>query len=150
MAAGNWTVYTAAALELGEGGFDFATDTLVCVLVTNSYVPAPNTDATWANVSAYEQATGGGYTAGGEVLSGVTWTQSGAVNELTATSPSWAAFTDTDRYAVIVQRAGASLASTDKLLAYCDLGGGTTITGGGGTLTITIGASGIIQETHNP
>lgn len=149
MAAGAWTVYSQAVLEMGQGGFTLPSSTLVMCLINNSYVPAVNTDATWANVSADELATGGGYTAGGDVLSGVSWTTSGGTATLTATSPTWASFTDTCRYAVIVQRAGASLASTDKLLAYSDLGGGGTITGGGGTLTISL-AAGIFTETHTP
>jgi hypothetical protein len=60
-----------------------------------------------------------------------------------AASPSFASFSATFRYGAILSRAGASLASTDKLLFLADLGGGASTTGGGGTLTITIPTPGI-------
>lgn len=150
MAAGAFTVYSNGALNMSKAGFNLATDTLVMTLLTNSYTPAPNTDATWTTISANEVATGGGYTAGGVVLSGVTDTLSTATVTFTCTAPTWATFTAVFRYAVIVRRAGGALAGTDLLLCYCDCSGGGSLTGGGGTLTITPNASGIFTITHSP
>jgi hypothetical protein len=150
MAAGSFVVYSNAALEMGNGVFDLNADTYIMALLTNSYTPAPNTDATWADVSADEVASGSGYTAGGVVLSGFASTLSTATVTVTCTAPTWATFSATFRYAVIVRRAGGSVASTDKLLCYVDCTGSGSITGGGGTLTITPNASGLFTITHSP
>jgi hypothetical protein len=151
MSAGAFTVYTKAIQNIGDGSFNLPSDTLVMALLTSAYTPAPNTDALWSDVSANEVVTGSGYTAGGVVLSGVTWTISTATNTLTCTAPTWATFSATFKYAVIVRRASASLAGTDKLLSYVDgnSGGGSVVVGGG-TLTITPNASGIFNVTHTP
>ena len=150
MAAGSFTVYSNAALGMSKGSFNLASDTLVMTLLTSSYTPAPNTDATWTTISANEVSTGSGYTAGGVVLSGVSDTLSSATVTFTCTAPTWASFSAVFRYAVIVRRAGGALAGTDLLLSYCDCSGGGSITGGGGTLTITPNASGIFTITHTP
>jgi hypothetical protein len=150
MAAGAYNLYSQALLEMGNGSFNLSTNTFVMILATSAYTPAPNTDATYANVSADELATGNGYTVGGEVLSGVTFTTTGGVATFTCTSPTWASFSGTFRYGIILSRAGSSLASTDKLLCYSDLGGGASVTGGGGTLTVTTNASGIFTISHTP
>lgn len=151
MAAGSFTVYSNAALELGKANFNLASDTFVMVLMTSSYTPAPNTDQQWSDILANQVATGGGYTTGGVVLSGVTFTLSTATSTFTCTAPAWAAFTATFKYAVIVRRAGGALANGDLLLCYADANsGGGSITGGGGTLTITPNASGIFTITHSP
>lgn len=149
MAASAFTAYSNAVLGISKGSFNLSTDTLVMVLLTNSYTPAPNTDTTWTTILANEVATGGGYTAGGVVLS-VTDTLSTATVTFTCTAPTWATFTAVFRYAVIVRRAGGALAGSDLLLCYTDATGGGSITGGGGTLTITPNASGIFTITHTP
>lgn len=153
MAAGSFTVYSNADLNLGKALINLATDTFVMVLLGSGYTPAPNADATWTNISASEIATGGGYTQGGVVLAGLSWTLSGGTVTWTCTAPSWANFSATFKYAVIVRRAGASLATTDLLVCYddCNTASGTsTVTGGGGTLTITPNAAGIFTLTHSP
>ena len=150
MAAGAFIPYSNAALGISKGSFNLSTDTYVLTLINNSYVPAVATDSTWANVSADELTTAGGYTAGGVALTSVTDTLSTNTVTFTCANPSWATFSAGPfRYGVIVRRAGGSLVSGDLLLCYSDLGGGSTITGTGGTFTVTINASGIFQITHN-
>ena len=150
MAAGAFTVYSNAALGMSKGSFNLSTDTYVMILVTNTYTPAANTDHLYSDVSANELTTSGGYTVGGDVLAGVTDTLTTATVTFTCTAPTWAAFTNTFRYAVIIRRAGGSLVAGDLLLCFCDCTGGGSITGGGGTLTITPNASGIFTITHSP
>lgn len=151
MAAGAWTVYTQAVVNLGKKTMDLSADTFVLTLVTNSYVPNANTDAAWSAVSANELSTAGGYTAGGVALTGQTWTNSLGTTTFTCANPSWATFSAGPfRYGVIVHRAAGALAAGDLLLSYSDLGGGGTITGTGGTFTVTINASGVFQVTHTP
>jgi hypothetical protein len=151
MAAGNFTVYSQAELEMGNAAFNFSTDTFVVVLLTSAYTPAPDTHATWADVSAFEVAAGGNYAAGGQVLAGLTWTTSGGIAALKASNVSWPASTITAKYPVIVRRAGASLVSTDKLFGFFD------VNSGGGSLStvdtpfnITWNASGIVTGSHTP
>lgn len=151
MAASAFTLYSNAVLEISKGQMNLSADTFVVALIGSGYTPAPNTDALWSAVSANELATAGGYTAGGVVLASETDTLTGGAVTFTATSPSWASFTAGPfRYAVICRRAGGSLVSGDLLLCYSDLTGSGTITGAGGTFTITISGSGIFQVTHTP
>ena len=151
MAAGSITVYTVAAQNIGDGAFNFGTDTYVMALLTSAYTPAPNTNHLWSDVSANEVGTGSGYTAGGVALSGVSYTQSTATMTFTCTAPTWASFSATFKYGVVVRRAGVSLVPGDLLLCYFDANsGGGSVTGGGGTLTITPNASGLFTVTHSP
>jgi len=151
MAAGAWTVYSNAALEMTQAVFNLATDTYFMILATNSYVPAPDADFQYSNVSTNEVATGGGYTVGGVKLTSQTDTRATSTVTFTAANVTWASFTATFRYGVIVRSAnGTGLAAADKLLCYSDLGGGSSITGGGGTLIIQPNTSGIFTVTHNP
>lgn len=151
MAAGSVTVYTNGVLLMGEKQFNFSTDTYDYVLCTSSYTPAPDSDSTYANVSTYELTTGGGYTSGGTVLSGSTWSQSGSTLTFTASNISYTSSTITAKYIVVLQRAGGSLASTDKLVAYCDLNsGGGSVSSSSGTFAINWNASGLFTITHSP
>lgn len=150
MAAGAWTVYSKAALAMSKGSYNLASDTYILALITNSYTPAPNTDALWSDVSANELTTANGYTAGGVALTSVTDTLATATATFTSAAATWSSFSATFRYGVIVRRASGSLVSGDLLLCYSDLGGGSSITGGGGTLTVTMNGSGIFTITHSP
>jgi hypothetical protein len=151
MAAGAFNLYSNAILELTKGQMNLSSDTFIFALITNSYVPAPNTDALWSAVSANELSTAGGYTAGGVVLASETDALTSGTVTFSAASPSWASFTAGPfRYGVIARRAGGSLVSGDMLLCYTDLTGGGSITGSGGSYTITISGSGIFQITHTP
>jgi hypothetical protein len=158
MAAGNVTIYSAAALEIGQGFFSFGTDNYNVILATTSYTPAPNSDTTYANVSGVEVATGGGYTAGtGVSLGGVLWTTSGATSTFAAQSAQWTGASFSARYAIIVRRAGVSLAASDKLLCFVDLTGGGNATATSGTFQINwnnastpSSANTIFTTTHSP
>ncbi len=151
MAAAAFTLYSNAVLNITKKLVDLSADTIVCTLHTNSYTPAPNTDATWADVSATELSTAGGYTAGGVALSSQSDALSTATVTFTATSPTWAAFSAGPfRYAVLTRRASGSLVSGDKLICYSDLTGSGSISGSGGSFTVTLSGSGFFAATHSP
>lgn len=151
MAAGAFTVYSKAALAMSKGSFNLSTDTYVMILLTSSYVPVPNTDGIYSDISANELTTAGGYTVGGVALTGVTDTLAGGTVTFTSTGPTWTTFTATFKYAAIVRRAGGSLVPGDLLLAFFDANsGGGSVVGAGGTLTIAPNASGIFTITHSP
>jgi hypothetical protein len=147
MAAGAWTIYSNLALDESEGEVNFSSGTFVLVLVTNTYSPNVATDAQWSVVSANELPTANGYTAGGVALT-VSCTLSGnTVTVAFSNSPNWSALNATFRYGVIVHRAGASLVSTDLLVAYSDLGGGSSLTTNG---SFTVNSGTIFTKTHSP
>jgi hypothetical protein len=154
MAAGTFTQEDAFRLELYEGDFNFATDTYVGILVTAAKTPAPATDKTYADVSADEEATGNGYTVGGEVITITAPSESGGVVTITSSAPTWASYSGSARYLYILKRAGASLASTDLIVGHVDLdtalAAGVNLVGQGGALTVTPSASGWISDTHTP
>jgi hypothetical protein len=144
-------MYTKAVQSIMNGSMNLSSDTFVMLLVGSGYTLVPNADHLYSDVSANELATASGYTVGGVALASETVTASGGTVTFTATSPSWSSFSAGPfRYAVICRRAGGSIASGDLLLCYSDLTGGGTITGAGGTYTITISGSGIFQVTHSP
>lgn len=152
MAAGNWIPYTINMTdEVLSGGIDLDTDTIVCVLLGSGYTPNRTGHSLWSDVSAQEKATAGGYTQGGVALANKANTHSAGTGTWDADDIAWATATFTAaKYAVLVKRAGGSLVSGDKLIAYLDLNtGGGTVDAGGGTFTIQLAAGGILSITAN-
>lgn len=158
MAAGNFTIYNAAAGGFGIGAFTLASDNFNVVLLTTAYNPPSSaaTDSTYANISSTE-ASGTGYTAGGTPLTGVSWVQSVGTGTFSAQSPQWTGATFSARYAVVVRRAGTSIVSSDLLLGYVDLTGGGNQSVSAGTFQVNwnnastpSSASTIFTMTHNP
>lgn len=146
MPTGNVTVYGIAKQGVVTGLIDLDTDTFVCTLHTSAYTPSVNADDTWSDVSTYEVAAGGGYSAGGVVLTSVTANVAGGTVTFDAADVSWAASTITAKYGIITKRAGGSLVAGDLLLCYVDLdttSGSSSVATTGGTFQITWNASGI-------
>jgi hypothetical protein len=136
-AAGNWTVFANAKLASWQAGFNIGSDTIVMVLVTSGYTPVTNTHATWADVSANEVSTGGGYTAGGQSVTASVSLSTGTVT-FNLTAVTWSSATITAKYAVLVRRGSSSLVSGDKLLAYLDLNsGGGSVSSSSGNFTVS-------------
>jgi hypothetical protein len=150
MAAGAFTIYSTAALELGQGTFDLATNNFNFVLVTSNYAPNVSTDSTYANISSTEVPAGSGYTTGGVELTDVSWSINNGIASFTSSPPTFEAFSNTFEFGVIVRRAGETLEPNDLLLCFSDLGNGSSITAGGGSLVITPTPNGIFTLTHNP
>lgn len=159
MAAGNVTLYSAAALEIGQGFFSLGTDNYNVILTTTSVAPNPaaSGDSVYSNITN-EVATGGGYTLGtGVSLGGVLWTSSGSTSTFAAQSAQWTGASFSARYAIIVRRASTTIAASDKLLAFVDLTGGGNATASAGTFQINwnnastpSSANTIFTFTHSP
>lgn len=64
--------------ELGKGNIDYTSDTLKLMLMTDSYTPDIDTEAFRADLS--NEASGTNYTAGGQAVDTVTWTQDNTNN----------------------------------------------------------------------
>ena len=92
----------------------------------------------WNNFYDYaatEVATGGGYTQGGNILTGRLASYSGTIAVLTADDISWSSASFTCRYAVLYETAAS------KIRAIFDLGDQTV---SNGTFTLLWNASGIL------
>lgn len=130
MAAGPITLYNAFETNLAQGAHSLLTDTIVAVLLGTGYVPNVPTDGTWANLSANELATGGGYTQGGIVLTSPTllyYAATGLVSPLTT---------------IIAGGSGYAATSTFNL----------TIVGGTGTaavISVTTNGSGVVITVNS-
>ena len=132
-------IYASFKESLGKGHFDLAADTLRCALLTSAYVPSAG-HAALADVAASE-ASGAGYAAGGQALSGVAWTRAGTSAALAAADPSWTEATVTARYALIyVAKTVAS--RTNPLVCLLDFGADRGVTGG--TFSVRFDASGVL------
>ena len=121
MAAGKWQLYNTAKLNIG-GAVDLtAADHFRVALVASTYTP-DLTNSTWNDVTADELATANGYTQGGFGIA-QTWTNAAGVETFDSDNPTWTASNGdiAARYAVLVHDANGdgTLATTDKLIAYC-------------------------------
>lgn len=146
MAAGNVTVLNVALEKLGEGVFNLDADDFNVVLTTQAQAlsasfTGASGQALYADLTA--EVVGAGYTAGGNPMSGVTWTRSGAVLTFAADPSTWSALTATMKYAVICLATGS-----EDILAVVDLeatdpagrasaGGDFIINWTGGLFTLT-------------
>jgi hypothetical protein len=116
------TPYGAFLTGLGQAAFTFASDTFKVCLLTSSYSPNQDTHTYYSDLNN-EVAAGGGYTTGGQALTGVTWTYD-ATNKRTvlgANNLTWPAANFTMRYAVVYKSTGTG--TTSRLIGYVDYGG---------------------------
>ncbi len=132
-------IYASFKHGLGRGHFDLAADTLRCALLTSAYVPSVG-HAALADVAASE-ASGTGYAAGGQTLSGVAWTLAGTSVALTAADPSWAEATITARYALIYV-AKTVAGRTNPLVCLLDFGADRGVIGG--AFSVRFDATGVL------
>lgn len=123
-------------MDLDSGG-----DTVKVALLDNSHAFDADDDG-WASVSANE-ASGTGYTAGGQALSGQATSVDDTDDEgvWDATDIAWTTATITAYHAVIYDDTPTSPA--DPLICSIDFGGAKTATAG--TFTIAWAAEGIIN-----
>jgi hypothetical protein len=124
---------------------DLEAVTLYAVLVTSGKTIQQQTDEHYSDISANESA-GAGYTAGGQLLTGVAVTSSSLVVKIDADDPSWVASTIPDaRSCYILRRVGGAPAATDHLLCYIDFG--EVKSSSGTTFPVTFASGGILDDT---
>jgi hypothetical protein len=133
------TIFNKFKENLGDGTFDMDANTFKCMLLTNSYT-IDATDEVKADLGAVE-VSGTGYTAGGETLTSVTWSESGGTVTLDAADAQWTSATFTARYAVIYA-SGTLNSLTDPLVCLFDFGSDKSVSNG--TFTVQFNASGIM------
>ena len=119
MAAGNFTLYNSGKLNTINGTIDFDADTMVMILLGSGYTPDVATHITYADVSASEIADAD-YAP--QVLgTAAVSEETGTVTVDSANVSFGDPVTIEAKYAAVVRRDGASLASGDLLLGYVDL-----------------------------
>jgi hypothetical protein len=135
--------YGKAGKHLAEAKIDWAADTIKVSLHTSSYTPNQDTDDFFDDATN-QIAGSGGYTSGGQALTGKSVSYDAATNEerLLADNLTWAALTPSAafRYAVI-RKARGGAASADEMLMFIDFGADQNP--GGSDFTIAWAATGV-------
>lgn len=127
--------------SLATKQLSLSTDSLK-VLLLASYTGSSG-HATMADVlGAGTEASGTGYTAGGQALVSVSLTTSGTVTTLTCSNPTWPSSTITAAHAVFFDAQGGTN-STNVPLVWWDLGSNQA--SAAGAFTLGISASGLLQ-----
>lgn len=151
MATGDVTIFEEFAAEIADKIHDFAADTFKLGIVDNTATEPTAAQATprWADFQANEVGTGGNYTANGETLANVTWTEVGGVATLKAdnvTIAQDAVNGFTLGYWGIIYN---DTATNDEAIAFVELGGPVSEKAG----PITVDWSGtreVLTITANP
>ena len=137
MPAGPWRVYNSARHDLLSGDIQLDSDAFVMRLYQNNSNAA---DVTKTNLSQLtnEVAGGGGYTSGGQALSGVTWAVGTTPDEMRfSANPSlWTgsgAGISNARWAVIAK------SSDGRLFCYCEIDTAPVNVGAGDPLLVEPG-----------
>jgi len=104
-----------------DGTIDLVNDTIRCALFTNSYTPDAEAHDNWGDLSG--EASGGGYTSGGQALSGKAVTHDDVMDKgiFDADDAEWPGATLVNvRWAVLYK--DAALPADRKLVGVWDLG----------------------------
>lgn len=136
------SVYNKFKLYMGDGTIDLDTDQFKIALMdsNHSYV---STHTDWSQVSTNEISAGNGYTGGGQVLTNVSWTETGGTATFDADSVTWTATGGAlgpAAFAVIYD----DTATDDKLICSIDFEGSQSA-GEGTEFRITFNANGIFR-----
>ena len=114
-----------------------------CMLVKAAYTPNFDTDSVFTDVSS--EVSGTGYTAGGEVMTGITFAISGGTITWDAGDVTWTGSTITDARAAVIYNTSEA---NKPLIAYVDFGGNFSTTSG--TFQIVWNASGVFTLDTTP
>ena len=148
MATGDVTLFEEFAAEIGSEVHNLGSDTLKVGLIDNSTAPTA-ADATprWALYVGNEVSADGNYTANGETLSNVDWSEAGGVSTLDADNVSLAqdgSGFDNAYWAIVYN----DTATNDEAICFVELGG--PVSEQAGPVAINWNDSGIFTLTANP
>lgn len=141
MAVSAWVVNPYGKLKIGNATINLSDNGLFRMAL---YTASASATLVAGDVSVQGslagQASGGGYTAGGEQVTGITWTQAGGTCTFDSTAWVVTGSIAAVKYAVIIASVGAT---SGHILAYSKLSTANFAITGSNTLTITPNASGI-------
>lgn len=134
-------IYTAGLQALTQKKVDFVADTVICALLTETYVPNQDTHANLSDLTG--ELAGGGYAR--VALTAKTSTRAAGVVTLSCANVAFASFTADPgpRYAVFAVNTGVD--STSSLLCWMDFEIATAVAAQPGTVTIP--ATGLMTLT---
>jgi hypothetical protein len=144
VAEGDGTEYRNFRVHLGLGYIDLVGDTIKAALLTG-YTPSDADDEVWSDISAYDYASAGNYTAGGKALTGKALAYDDATGSIlwNASDPLWNNLGPltpaTPDYLVLYSTAETAVGS--PLIARWELGSTAT---NGGPYTVTINSLGLM------
>lgn len=141
-------VYPQFHMSALSGQVNLATDQLRVLLLSSGYAPNLDTHRYQSSLTN-ELATGGGYTAGGKILTGVSLTYDAATDTtwLDAANPVWDPSTITARFAVLVDTQSGAPA-TNPLIALWDFEQDET--SNNAPFELNINALGLLRVQANP
>jgi len=122
---------------VARGLNDFNSHTFNIILMDRDFTFNRVSHEVYADVSGFELPTLGGYTAGGQVLTGVMLTQNDTLNALIVSwdNASWIASADLEAGGAIIYNDSIASPIIDPILGFIDFGG-ALLTLNGGTKTI--------------
>lgn len=139
--------YSRLSSSLAAGLVNLSSDTLKVMLLSAYTTGTTQDDAQFvADVLAHAtQTSGTGYTAGGQSLASVTWTQSGGTFTLDCADPTWATSSISASHALFYDSTPGSDATNPVLCAW-DFGGtlGPSVAS---PFTLVVNASGLLTFT---
>ena len=147
MAATAWTIHDAFVDRMGLGNIDLPMDSLRMALfqsTSNAETTSVNNFAALTN----QTTPGNGYTAGGMVLSGVTWTETNGSSTLDSNDVTWTATggSITAQIAVIYDDTD----SNKTVICHSTLDPASINITNGNFLTVQIHADGIFDTMNTP
>lgn len=139
-----FTLFDEFKKYLGDGTIDLDSHTFKWMLTNTAPSVANNT----VKADITEISAGNGYTAGGQALDSVTWSETGSGTGIFRFTAADEVFTASGgsigpfRYVVLYDDTPSSPA--DPLVGYLDYGSEATLTSGN-TFTVDVGANGIFE-----
>lgn len=133
-------IYNRFHYNNGAGLIDLINDDIKAALMTDSYAPNKD-DNVWADISSNE-ASGTGYTAGGQSLTNQAWTEDDTndLADFDADNPLWTNCTITARWLVLYDN---TMAGKDLICCY-DFGENKPSSGG--DYEVQINANGLFKS----
>ncbi len=148
MAQGTFTLFEEFAKNIADGSHDLDGDTLAVILITA--LPAANT-VTPDRADFTEVTAGGGYSAGGIVLTGVTYAEAAGVATIDSTfNPLWTAAAGSPTDIVAALLVNNTHTGSNDAIGFVDMtadGGTTPISLVAGNITLNWNASGMFTLT---
>ena len=120
---------------------------LSIALVDDTITPNFDTHDFWSDLESGE-ASGTGYTAGGQTLTGTEVTLSGGVLTFDATDPSWPTSTIPDVMGGVIYFDRGGVTTADELFLLMDFI--TAASSDGGTFLVALDAAGILNLDYTP
>lgn len=136
-------LYGNAFVSLGDKKVDLNSDTFKAALLTSSSSPSQDNDDYFNDVT--NEASGGGYSAGGVTMTSPTMTWTGATNVFKWDAADVAFTTCPAARYVVIYDSTPGTAATNPLISY--INGGADFGGVGGDVTVVFASAGIFTIT---